>query len=158
MKLTAALFQLIEKSIIAKGSLLICLIIVLQVLYRAAGNSISYAEELARLLFIWVCFMGFSHAVSHSQHIRITFFIDKMSPRVQRLFDLLTDIGFIGTCFIMMIASFQLSHRLFQLGQLSSALEISLGFFYVAAFLGFTLSLFHLLLKFKHKLQELKSH
>jgi len=75
--------------IIDQGSLVVivltmaCMTIIvsLQVFWRhVLGSSIDSADELSRLLFVWVMFLAIPHGVKYSVHVGIDLFIVSMKP------------------------------------------------------------------------------
>ncbi len=44
--------------------------------------SISFSEEMARFLFIWISFLGAAIVMKHDEHIRLDLLQDKLSPRI----------------------------------------------------------------------------
>lgn len=55
--------------------------VALQVISRSLGSSISWTEELTRLLFIYTAFLGMAAGFRYAQHARIAFVVGKL-PRV----------------------------------------------------------------------------
>ena len=53
-----------------------------------------WSDELASVLFLWLAMLGSALALHRSCHMRLTFFVSKMSPRAQACSDTLA----VGTC------------------------------------------------------------
>lgn len=117
------------------------LIIFIQVVMRYVfQNSLSWSEELARYLFIWLVYIGISYGCKIMKHIKIDaalrLFPEKARPYVVILGDLcvltfsvyivLTGIQFLG---------FQSS-----MGKISPALKIPVEFISAAPMVGFALA------------------
>lgn len=65
------------------------LVITYQVIMRYLFQSSTiWAEEFARYAFIWVVMMGSVIAMRRMKHIRIDFVIERLSPKVRKVFDL----------------------------------------------------------------------
>lgn len=45
------------------------------------NNSLPWADELARMLFIWLVFIGAAAAFAHFEHIAVDFVVRKLKPR-----------------------------------------------------------------------------
>ena len=43
----------------------------------------EWSEEIARYGFIWICFLGYALAEKSGDHFRITYVVDKFSPKVR---------------------------------------------------------------------------
>ena len=63
----------------------IFVIMVLQVTCRyVLGSPLVWSEELARYLYIWVCFLGAPVALRRGNHIAITLFVDLLPRKLAR--------------------------------------------------------------------------
>jgi len=63
----------------------IFVVMVLQVSCRyVLGSPLVWSEELARYLYIWVCFLGAPIALRRGNHIAITLFVDWLPARLTR--------------------------------------------------------------------------
>ena len=72
---------------------LMTLIIILQVFYRyVLGSSLSWSEESARFLFIWVVLLGASMGVKESFHVSVTLFKDMLPRRIKVTVDVLVNL------------------------------------------------------------------
>jgi TRAP-type C4-dicarboxylate transport system permease small subunit len=61
------------------------LIIAAQVVFRYVfNNSLTWSEELSRYVFSWMVFVGAALAVKSESHIKITFFIERLPPKIGR--------------------------------------------------------------------------
>ncbi len=49
------------------------------------NNPFTWSEELIRLLFVWICFLGWTFASKHRTHIQITAVINTLPPTGQKL-------------------------------------------------------------------------
>jgi TRAP-type C4-dicarboxylate transport system permease small subunit len=69
----------------AAGLIMAVLLVVLglQVATRIAGASLSWTEEAARYLFIWIIWLGASGAVRDRSHIGIAFLVNFLPARLR---------------------------------------------------------------------------
>ena len=52
-----------------------------QIFFRwVIGRPITWSEELIRMLYVWICYIGWTIASRNRTHIRITFLIDMLPP------------------------------------------------------------------------------
>ena len=71
----------IEEALGAAAMALICLISFGNVVVRYATNiSFAFTEEYSVFLLVFMTFVGASAAFASNEHIRITFFLERMSP------------------------------------------------------------------------------
>ena len=106
--------------------------------------SFPWTEELATFLLVWVGLLGASVALHHRAHLGIDYFVSKLPPsrrRYTELFALACVALFSFT--VMGIAGTSLVIRTFGYGQVSPALELPMGYVYLAVPIsGFFLTLY----------------
>ncbi|MDR0495837.1 MAG: TRAP transporter small permease [Treponema sp.] len=62
------------------------ILVLAQILMRwLFKNPIVWSEELIRLMYVWICFIGWTLASRYRTHIKITFIIDALPPVPQKL-------------------------------------------------------------------------
>ena len=93
----------------------------------------SYTEELARYLLVWVGLLGAAYAASQKMHLAI----DILTLRLRGKPRLYTEM-FIYLCtflfafFVMVLGGMRLVNLTLTLNQISAALQIKLGYVYLA--------------------------
>ena len=109
-------------------------------------NPSNWTEELATFLMIWVGLLGSAVALNRGAHLGIDYFVGKLSLK-KRLY---TEV-FVYFCiatfsiFVMLIGGFRLVTRTFMEGQVSPALNLPMGYVYLAVpIAGFFLALYSL--------------
>ena len=100
------------------------------------GMAIPWSEEVVRYLIIWISFIGMDIGVRDSKHLGVDYFVKLSGPK--REIVLRTIIDIIGGGFALSLAYFgaRLTLMLFQRGQLSPALQLPMGLFYLVIPLG----------------------
>lgn len=79
-------------------------IIIYQVFFRELLNyTPSWSEELSRLLFVWVSFLGIAYGFKEKLHIAVGLIVNALPKNVQTIFDYLTKFLIIGFGIILMI-------------------------------------------------------
>jgi TRAP-type C4-dicarboxylate transport system permease small subunit len=72
-------------------------IIALQVFFRYVLNdALSWTEEIARYLMIWICFLGSAMALKYGEHISVTFLQDRFPPRLRQVVGLTMGLAVLG--------------------------------------------------------------
>ena len=102
----------------------------------------TWVEELSRLLFIWTIFLGSASAWYRGSHIIINVLPRRLSDRPRLILKLVIELGtFIflactwGGAIYMMAYNYEAT---------STALEISISYFYLGLFIGITgIIIFH---------------
>jgi TRAP-type C4-dicarboxylate transport system permease small subunit len=93
-------------------------------------SRLFWAEEFARLLFIWTCFLMAAVVVRRREHFRVSYFIDKLpgGERIKWFTNIVIDAMLIATISIVILYGVKLA--LFTWSQQSAALRIPMGFMY----------------------------
>jgi TRAP-type transport system small permease protein len=114
-----------------------------QVVFRyGLQSSLSWSEELARYLFVWVIFVGASVAVRRGQHIALTALTGALPEPLRSFATALTLVAFMAFLLVLAWASIPLiANARFAV---SSELEIPIAWVYAAAPVGALLSVLHL--------------
>ena len=72
-------------------------IIFIQVVMRYVfNNSLSWSEELARYMYVWVTWVGVSYSVRNGSHLRITMLRDRLPLKGRQGLEILVTIVWIA--------------------------------------------------------------
>lgn len=120
------------------------IIIIVQVFMRYLFlYSLSWSEEVARYLMIWVAFLGASLALKYGFHIGIEFVITRIPEKTRTLINLLAKLSILVFLIFFTIGGFQVSWAVRD--QDSPALLFSMGYAYLSAPVGGVFMIIHLL-------------
>ena len=121
-------------------------LIFIQVVMRYAFNdSISWSEELARYMFIWQAWIAVGFATKHSRHINLDMVINMCSPRVKNILYWLSHAIWLAFGLYMTWKSAEFTKMIFKRSTVSAALEIRMGWVYLAVPVGCALMSFRLI-------------
>ncbi len=110
-------------------------IIIMQVFMRYIFLfSLSWSEEVARYLMIWVSFLGASLALKYGFHIGVEFIINRIPEGMRGWVNLIAKIGILIFLIYFTIGGFRLSWAVRD--QDSPALLFSMAYAYIAAPVG----------------------
>lgn len=134
--------------------LLINLIIGYSVFMRyAVQDSLSWAEEVTRYLFVWSAFLSLSYCVRIGTSIRIDIVMQSLPNHFKKLNMLLVDVIQIAFFAYCLKGGVNVTQSMINSGQSSPALNAPMYFVYGASAVGFALgiarSLQHMLTSFK---------
>lgn len=74
------------------------LVAVLQVIARYVfPHPLSWTEELARFMMLWLIFLGASHIAKASSYIKVTFLVDKMPEKIRNILLVITKLIILAT-------------------------------------------------------------
>ena len=94
----------------------------------------QWYDEVARLCFVWMVFLGAASAVRRGAHFRLHLLIDRLGPRLRRATDLVVGllvVVFGGVLVAGGVAMWPVARR-----QVSDSLELSMVWFYGALPVG----------------------
>jgi TRAP-type C4-dicarboxylate transport system permease small subunit len=112
-------------------------ILVLDVLWQVAsrfiiGHPSSFTDELAGFLLIWVGLMGAAYAAGQKQHLAIDLLSAKLSVKGRRIQSTMINVLIALFSLVILIGGgLNLVYITFHLKQISSALQIPIGYVYV---------------------------
>lgn len=124
--------------------LIVCFMIMastlfLQVTFRYVFNyPLTWSEELARYLLVWIAFLGINYGLHQKKHIALEYFYNKFPTSVQKLTDLVTNIIILATILYFLPGAWKFFKVQFPLH--SSAMQIPMGLIYISIPIGFLLS------------------
>jgi TRAP-type C4-dicarboxylate transport system permease small subunit len=111
-------------------------VLVLDVLWQVAsrfiiGHPSSFTDELAGFLLIWVGLMGAAYATGQKQHLAIDLLSAKLSEYGKRIQSTLINVLIALFSLVVLIGGgLNLVYITFHLKQISSALQIPIGYVY----------------------------
>lgn len=109
-----------------------------QVLFRYVVNRpLSWTEELARFSFVWIVFLGAALGVRYASHLGVDVLLNSLNERIRTAVVTFTQ----GLVLLMLLALIResLQVSLFNMAQISPALELPMGIPYLALPVGFFL-------------------
>jgi len=116
-------------------------------------NPPDWTEELARMVFIYLTFVGGALAIVRNAHLRIESFHDRLSPRAKTTLDIVLTL--VGVIFLVVTLYYSMG----LLGRLShqpmSSVPISKAFMFAAVPVGCALMLVYELLRIRNYVRVL---
>ena len=61
-----------------------------------------WVTEVSSYLFLYIIFLGTAYSLQQGLHIRVTFLLDRFSPTMVRIFDLITSLLAISFCIVLL--------------------------------------------------------
>jgi TRAP-type C4-dicarboxylate transport system permease small subunit len=113
------------------------ILIVVSVCLRPLHIAAPWSDEGACLLFIWTSFLSAAVALKRDLHIRIDIIIARLSGRVKRGFLCFLDLLCLPFCIGMLYGIYQMMEA--SRYMTSSVLEVSMVYYYLPLFLGFSM-------------------
>ncbi|HCX61859.1 TRAP transporter small permease [Sedimentibacter sp.] len=115
-------------------------VIGLQVFMRyVLQSSLSWSEEIARYMFVWLTYIGISYGVKADRHIKVDAAMYMFPKNIRKYVALIGDILFLAFAIIIVVTSYGVSGKIIMSGQTSPAVGLPMGLVYLAPFVGFAM-------------------
>ena len=137
--------SMIENAVIILGLSAMFLILLAQVIMRYVfSRPLTWSEEAARFIFVYVSFIGIIYAYRQTGHIRMEVVVNLFPQAVRRGLEVLINLGTIALFCYMIPFSFRFIG--IQAGVKATATHIPMSIVYTALPLGMALSCVRLLI------------
>ncbi len=113
------------------------ILVFVQVVMRYVfSNSLSWSEELARFTFLWLSWIGASYAVKERSHFRVEMFANMIKGKARIYFEYFVLVVWFIFSFILTWLGTELVMFIYDTGQRSSAMDISMTWPYASVPVG----------------------
>lgn len=142
-------FRIILDRTLERVLIVLMVVMVFNVLWQVftrfvLGAPATFTEELARYVLIWVGMLGAAYVAGKKMHLSIDFFTAKMTGAVKYWSEVfIQSCVFLFGLFGMVIGGVYLVYLTLLLEQTSAALQIPLGYVYIAIPAGGLLIMFY---------------
>ncbi|KHF38742.1 TRAP transporter small permease [Halalkalibacter okhensis] len=146
MKVLKWLDDHIEEVFLVLFSVIMVSVIFVQVFMRyIMGSSLAWSEELARYCFIWMIYIGISYGVKKQRHIKVDVLLLLFKDKGRIVFNIISNVLFLAFAIFVVFYGYQMAQQLLNFGQKSPALQIPMGFVYMAGPVGMALTAIRLI-------------
>lgn len=134
-------------------------ILFIQVIMRYVfNNSLSWSEELARYLFIWLVFIGVSYGAKEMKHLKIDVCINLFPKKARPYVIILADIIVLIFAGIVIYAAYTTVVKYYHIGTASPAIHCPLWVVHSAALVGYGLTAVRQVQAIHYRIKKLKEH
>ncbi|MBB6217443.1 C4-dicarboxylate transporter DctQ subunit [Anaerosolibacter carboniphilus] len=156
MKAVMRFIDNIEEHIASILLILTSILVFAQLVLRYQFNySLSWAEELARMMIAWFIFLGSSMAVKENAHVSMDALLIVLPEKIKAVAGILIDIVNIVFCIIIVYAGIGMLKDAVALGSTATAINVPLYIPYASVPVGVFLMLLHYIVKLKEKMASL---
>lgn len=134
----------IEKSFLIISLVIMGIIMSLEVFFRLFLGGLTWSEELAKYLFVWLVFIGLAYAINNDIHIRLDILILKLPEKVQKIFRVGCDV--LEIIFLSILIYPSIEYYISQCTQKTATLGVSMGIVAIVMPISFVLCIFNLVL------------
>lgn len=128
------------------GTLFLVMFVVLiaQIVSRQIFDQpLKWSEELARFLFVYIGYLGVSAGIKDGQHVAITYFLEKLPPKIQRVMEIIFQLVILSILILMFVIGVRMTIRKIPVPIVS--LKISYMYMYIALPITSLLMIYRLL-------------
>ncbi len=141
MKILKFLDDKLEMSICIVLMSTMSALLAVQVFMRyVMGRSLSWSEELARYIFIWLIYLGISYGAKIMKHIKIEAFLGAFPKNSRPYIAIAGDLIFLAFSLFVCYTGYGIVRRQMMLKQISPALGMPMWILYSAPMVGFGLT------------------
>jgi C4-dicarboxylate transporter DctQ subunit len=140
--------RMVEYTLVGMVSVMTVLVIVQVFLRYLFLYSLSWSEEVARFLMIWVSFLAASLALQKGLHIGVESLVNRVNPKFRRCISLFAKISILLFLLFLTVGGIHLAWLVRD--QSSPALFLSMGYAYLSAGAGgffMAIQIFHSLVE-----------
>lgn len=130
-RLTHWVTRLLEALLALSLGLMAILVFGNVILRYAFDSGLAMSDELARLLFVWVIFLGAILASRERAHIGLDSLVRRLSPKWKKVFILVSGVLMLGCCALFVVGGW--SQTIINLDNTYPVLGISYAWLYAAA-------------------------
>lgn len=142
-KIKDALDKLVVNSTMILFALM-TIIVFAQVIFRYVfHNSLSWSEELARYMLVWIIFIGAGYVLGQGGHVNLDVLFTRFPEKARFILNKISAVLLLSFSFIMVRYGIEL--MTIGLNQKSSAMQIPMYLVYIAIPLGGLITMFYCL-------------
>ena len=140
----------IEKTLIIIFLPIMCVTILVNTLARITGlfiDRLTWAEEFARYLMIWMAFIGAALVMQEDGHYKMTAIVDALPGKAGKLVKVVSLIALIAFMMILAKVGIDCCLKIAAMGQKSPTLKIPMWIPYAAIPVGMIMGIFQTILR-----------
>lgn len=131
----------LEACFIVPLMFLMSIIIFIQVVMRYVfHSSLTWSEEMARYLFVWLVYFSVAYTAKKEAHIRIDAAINIYPKKARPYVEIFSEIIVLIFSVFIAVTSITVFQKISASGQISPALHVPMQFVYCAPLVGFALT------------------
>lgn len=149
----------LEACFIVPLMFLMSIIIFIQVVMRYVfHSSLTWSEELARYLFVWLVYFSVAYTAKKEAHIRIDAAINVYPKKARPYVEIISETIVLVFAVFIAITSVTVFQKISASGQVSPALQVPMQFIYAAPLVGFVLTAIRQVQCIARKIKALRDH
>ncbi len=133
-------------------------VLFIQVIMRYVfNNSLSWSEELARYIFIWMVFIGISYGAKQMKHLKIDVFLSVFPKKVRPYLVIFADVVVLALSAVIVYSAWITVQNYIKIGVKSPALHAPYWFIYSSCLVGYALTFFRQIQTIVYRVKLMKN-
>lgn len=133
MKKIIDMYNKAEEVFIVAGIAAMAIILFLQVVLRFIfSDPWVWAEEVSKIIFIWVSWLGISMGQRHGEHIKVTMVTDRLKGNTQKIVLVLANIFSLVIVVFFLYYGIIVTSNIMTIGSVTAALKIPRWLIYLS--------------------------
>lgn len=117
------IYNKLEEYVLVYTLVIAVIIIGMQVIMRYVfNNSLSWSEEAAKYMFVWLIWLGTSIAGRDKSHIALDLVIGKLKGRIKIAMDIIVKLIWLAMCVFLLVNGIELVQSMIARGKTASAM------------------------------------
>jgi TRAP-type C4-dicarboxylate transport system permease small subunit len=148
----------VESIFITYLLILMSTVIFIQIIMRYVfNNSLSWSEELAAFMMMWMTWVGASYGVKQNVHLRVTIFVDMLKGRARDLAYIIIDVAWMVFSIYMVVMGLRVVKMSYAGYRVSPALQVPMYLIYSSVVVGCVLMCLSLITSLHIRYTEYKA-
>lgn len=97
-------------------------------------NSLTWSEEMARYMFVWLVYFSVSYTARREKHIRIDAAINLYPKKARPYIEILSEVIVLGFAIFIAVTGYTVFGKIAWSGQMSPAMRIPMQFVYAGTY------------------------
>lgn len=130
------ILDFIERYVTAFLFAAMCLIVMIQIILRTVGGDLSWCEEIARYLFVWIIYLASSKAMKDGKHLTVDILPIFLKGRAKIILNIIATLGTLAFFLALLYAGSLVLPNMLVKTQFSPANHINMIVPYLAPTVG----------------------
>ena len=144
--------RLVEKWCMVIALMAMGIIMTLEVVFRLFFGGLTWSEELAKYIFVWMVFIGMSYGIGKDMHIKLDVLTVRFPEKFQRILRMFCDVVLAVMFIILVRPAYQ--YFISQTTQRTATLGTNMGIVAFVMPVSFILCIIRLALDFAKAVKE----
>ena len=111
-----------------------------QIIARNVFNSMTWPEEFSRYCYIWTVFLSLGYTMKKGNMLKVGLVMDLLPTKIRRSIEIVVNLIILAICVVFFRHAITYTGKIYNMGQISPAMHLTMWIMYLATVLGFGLA------------------